>query len=69
MIAWGGAAFAQSLTRLRLVDEYRLVIQPVALGDGLPLFAGLAAPFALDLTEARAYGDGSVLHIYRPAAR
>jgi RibD C-terminal domain len=23
MIAWGGAAFAQSLTRLRLVDEYR----------------------------------------------
>lgn len=67
MIAWGGAAFAQSLSRLRLVDEYRLVVQPVALGDGLPLFAGLTAPFVLDLIEARAYGDGSVLHIYRPA--
>jgi dihydrofolate reductase len=25
LIAWGGAAFAQSLSRLRLVDEYRLV--------------------------------------------
>jgi dihydrofolate reductase len=59
MIAWGGAAFAQSLTRL----------QPVALGDGLPLFAGLTAPFVLDLIEARAYADGAVLHIYRPAAR
>ncbi len=58
MIAWGGAAFAQ----------YRLVVQPVALGDGLPLFAGLTAPFALDLVEARAYADGSVLHVYRPAA-
>src|SRR5215475_4070 len=58
MIAWGCAAFAQSLTRLRLVDEYRLVLQPVALGDGLPLFAGLTEPFVLDLTEARAYGDG-----------
>jgi dihydrofolate reductase len=67
MIAWGGAAFAQSLTRLGLVDEYRLVFQPVALGDGLPLFAGLTAPFVLDLAEARAYADGAVLHIYHPA--
>ncbi len=67
LIAWGGAAFAQSLNRLRLVDEYRLVHQPVALGDGLPLFAGLTAPFVLDLVEATAYGDGAVLHIYRPA--
>jgi dihydrofolate reductase len=69
MIAWGGAAFAQSLSMLRLVDEYRLVVQPVALGDGLPLFSGLTAPFTLDLIEAQAYADGSVLHIYRPAAR
>jgi dihydrofolate reductase len=68
MIAWGGAAFAQSLSRLRLVDEYRLVVQPVALGTGLPLFAGLTAPFVLDLIEARAYADGAVLHVYRPAA-
>ncbi len=68
MIAWGGAAFAQSLSRLRLVDEYRLVVQPVALGDGLALFAGLSAPFVLDLVEAQPYADGAVLHVYRPAA-
>jgi len=68
LIAWGGAAFAQSLSRLRLVDEYRLVLQPVALGDGLPLFAGLTAPFVLDLIEAQAYADGAALHVYRPAA-
>lgn len=67
LIAWGGAAFAQALSRLRLVDEYRLVVQPVALGDGLPLFAGLSGPFNLSLVEAQPYGDGSVLHIYRPA--
>jgi dihydrofolate reductase len=69
MIAWGGAAFAQSLSRHRLVDEYRLVVQPVALGDGLPLFDGLSAPFVLDLVEARAYGDGAVLHVYRAPER
>jgi dihydrofolate reductase len=68
MVAWGGAAFAQSLSRLRLVDEYRLVIQAVALGDGLPLFAGLTGPFVLNLVEAQAYADGSVLHVYRPPA-
>jgi dihydrofolate reductase len=67
MIAWGGAAFAQSLTSDRLVDEYRLVHQPVALGNGLPLFSGLTAPFVLDLLEARAYAGGAVLHVYRPA--
>ena len=69
MIAWGGATFAQSLTQLHLVDEYRLVVQPVVLGEGLALFAGLTAPVGLDLIEARAYADGTVLHIYRPAAR
>jgi dihydrofolate reductase len=57
MIAWGGAAFAQSLSRLRLIDEYRLVLQPVALGDGLPLFAGLTAPLVLDLKERMPHED------------
>jgi dihydrofolate reductase len=65
MIAWGGARFAQSLVRLNLIDEYRLVHQPVALGDGLPLFAGLAGPLVLDLVDVHAY-DGSVLNVYRP---
>ncbi len=37
IIAWGGAKFAQSLSRAGLVDEYVLVIQPVAFGSGLPL--------------------------------
>jgi len=68
LIAWGGAAFAQSLARLHLIDEYRLVVQPVALGAGVPLFSGFIEPYVLDLIEAQAYSDGAVLHIYRPAA-
>ena len=35
-------------------------------GDGLPLFAGLTAPFMLNLINARAYADGAVRHVYRP---
>jgi dihydrofolate reductase len=36
IIAWGGATFVQALSRAALVDEYRLVINPIALGRGLP---------------------------------
>lgn len=67
MIAWGGARFAQSLSRLGLVDEYRLVLQPVALGDGLPLFKELTEPLRLELVDAQAYNTGAALHVYRPA--
>ncbi len=35
LIAHGGSSFAQALTRERLIDEYRLVIQPAALGSGM----------------------------------
>jgi dihydrofolate reductase len=42
LIAYGGAAtFDQALTRLGLVDEYGLMIQPAALGAGLHLFKDL----------------------------
>ncbi len=67
MLAWGGAAFAQSLSRLGLVDEYRLILVPVAVGDGLPLFKGLVAPLRLELVEAQTYGTGVALHVLRPA--
>lgn len=68
MLAWGGAAFAQSLSRLGLVDEYRLILQPVALGEGLPLFKDLTSPLRLELVDARTYPTGAALHVYRPAA-
>jgi dihydrofolate reductase len=67
MFAWGGAAFAQSLSRLRLVDEYRLILQPVALGQGLPLFRDLTEPLRLELVDAQTYSTGASLHVYRPA--
>ena len=44
IMAHGGAGFARSLVRLGLVDEYRLLIHPVALGSGLGLFSSLARP-------------------------
>jgi dihydrofolate reductase len=66
LIAYGGATFDQSLSRLGLVDEYRLMIQPAALGAGLPLFKDLAAPLHLELIEATTYATGVAIHVYRP---
>jgi dihydrofolate reductase len=69
LIAYGGATFDQALSRLGLVDEYRLMIQPAALGAGLPLFKDLAAPLYLELVEATTYATGVAIHIYRPLSR
>jgi dihydrofolate reductase len=66
LIAYGGARFDQALSRLGLVDEYRLMIQPAALGAGLPLFQDLAAPLHLELVEATTYATGVAVHVYRP---
>lgn len=67
IIAHGGASFARSLVALGVVDQYALLVHPVALGRGLPLFAGLPAPRALELVSSTAFPRGTVAQIYRPA--
>lgn len=62
----GGARFVQSLARLGLIDEYRLVTRPVALGSGLPMFADLSAPLSLTLAAATTYPDGITIQVYQP---
>jgi dihydrofolate reductase len=42
-----GPALAHSLTELGLVDEYRLYLHPVVLGQGKPYFAGPRPPLRL----------------------
>jgi dihydrofolate reductase len=65
IMAHGGARFVQALSRGGLIDEYRLVIHPVALGNGLPLFKDLAGPLRLDLAEAKTFPGGTVIHVYQ----
>jgi dihydrofolate reductase len=65
VIAYGGFTLAQALTRENLVDEYRLVTRPVALGSGEPMFKDLPVGRRLDLVEATAYPDGTVITVYR----
>jgi len=64
IVVFGGARIARSLTAHRLVDEYRLTVHPVVLGDGLALFHGLPEPQRFELVSSTAYADGSVTHQY-----
>lgn len=66
ILAHGGAGFARSLTRLGLVDEYWLLVHPVALGAGLPIFEDLPRRVDLRLVSVRAFPGGTVASIYRP---
>jgi dihydrofolate reductase len=67
ILAHGGARFAQALTRRCLVDEYWLLVHPVALGAGLPMFADLPKPTDLKLIGVKAFPGGTIAKTYRPA--
>ncbi|MBY5334076.1 dihydrofolate reductase family protein [Rhizobium leguminosarum] len=67
IIAHGGVSFARSLVTLGLVDQFALIVAPVALGKGLSLFSELTEPMRLKLTSSKAFPGGAVAQIYRPA--
>jgi dihydrofolate reductase len=53
MHAVGGATLVSSLMNAGLVDEIRLVVQPIVLGRGKPLFKDVKKRHALTLLEAK----------------
>ncbi|WP_343304639.1 dihydrofolate reductase family protein [Chitinophaga niabensis] len=61
IIVYGGASFVSALIKERLIDEYHLVINPVILGSGLPIFNGRQD---LTLIEARSFSKGMVVLVY-----
>jgi dihydrofolate reductase len=63
VVCFGGARIAHSLARHRLIDEYRLTVHPVALGEGLPLWHGLPEPQRFAPVSVAAYPDGVVTHV------
>jgi dihydrofolate reductase len=64
----GGAMLSQRFLSLGLVDEIRLTIAPVLLGDGLRLFGGSPAQERWDLKNVVAYKNGFVELSYARAA-
>lgn len=65
LLVWGSATLARDLLRHGLVDELRLVLYPVVLGEGLRLFGYETA--SLRLVEARPFATGATGLVYAPA--
>jgi dihydrofolate reductase len=67
IVAHGGGGFARSLIATGMVDEFQLLVHPVALGGGMPIFNKLEQPNYLKLIKAIPFPKGSVAMVYRPA--
>ncbi len=66
MVAHGGAGFARSLIQGGLVDEFQLLVHPVVLGKGMPIFTELAKPSMLELVSSERFEKGALGNTYRP---
>jgi dihydrofolate reductase len=66
MVIMGSGSIISQLTDERLIDEYQIVMTPIALGKGRTMFEGIKEKLPLKLTKSRAFGNGSVVLWYEP---
>jgi dihydrofolate reductase len=66
---FGSADLASTFMHLGVIDEYRVLVTPVVLGRGTPMFKDITARIALKLVNATTWSSGIVALYYRPAPR
>ncbi len=64
---WGSASLAAQLAEHDLVDEYRLMIEPILLGGGKRVFPEDGRARRLELVSTTTTGTGVLICTYRPA--
>ncbi len=68
MVILGSGSIVSQLTQAGLIDEYQMVVNPVVLGEGKTMFAGIKEKVTLQLIGTRAFGNGNVVLCYEPMA-
>ena len=63
---FGSANLLATLVRMDLVDEHRVMVNPVLLGKGSPLFKSMEASVNLRLLKSRTFKSGNILLYYEP---
>ena len=61
MVVLGSAGLASSLLRAGQIDEYRMMVNPVILGQGNPMFQNFDRRMSLKLTSVRSFASGVVM--------
>jgi len=68
LVILGSGSIVAQLAPLGLIDEYQIVVNPLALGNGRTLFEGVKERVNLKLSRSRTFGNGNVFVCYEPAA-
>ena len=67
MAIFGSGTIVQAFTNFGLIDEYRLIVNPIILGSGKLLFANIEKKLNLKLINEKKFKSGNVLLCYEPA--
>jgi dihydrofolate reductase len=64
LMIFGSPRLTHSFMEFDLIDEYRLTINPVILGTGIPLFTSATKPNSLKLLETQTFESGVIAVVY-----
>jgi dihydrofolate reductase len=67
MTVLGSGSIVSQLAQEGLIDEYNVLLNPVAIGKGKPMFEGLTERLHLKLISIRTFRNGNVHLKYEPA--
>lgn len=67
MVILGGTGIVSTFMNLGLIDEYRLLVQPMVSEKGKPLFKDLNKRHQLNLIKTKTFHSGVVILYYLPA--
>ncbi len=67
LVILGSAMLASHFLQYGLIDEYRVILNPVLLGAGQPMFPDLKKKMSLKLTRTKPLASGVIILYYEPA--
>jgi dihydrofolate reductase len=66
LMIFGSGGLVSTLADAGLIDEYRIMMNPVILGQGIPMFRGLQKRVPLKLVSSQVFDQKMVMLTYHP---
>jgi dihydrofolate reductase len=67
MVIFGSGSIVSTFMQHGLIDEYRIIVNPIVLGNGNPLFKDINSKQNLKLLNTKVFDSGIVILFYEPA--
>lgn len=69
ILIFGSPGASQSLLKEGLIDEFWLFVNPIILGQGMPLFKNIGGTTALTLVESKTFANGVIALHYKKSQK